>query len=112
MISERRFGPGATPKVSQVDCFYNPDLMQRFEDKASDLELELDGCYHDQILAFHGTQEPTYELILKNGFKIGGEGVDVRSGSYYGTGVYLADSPTTSHSFAEGMVYRATAVFS
>lgn len=47
----------------------------------------------DERLAFHGTSQEVMELILKGGFKIGGQEVGVASGSAYGQGVYTSEEP-------------------
>ena len=42
------------------------------------------------------------EKIIEEGFKIGGEGVEVRNGAAYGKGVYTAVDPTISVSYSKG----------
>jgi hypothetical protein len=50
----------------------------------------------EQRLVFHGTDKDAIEKIIEEGFKIGGEGVKVRNGRAYGSGVYTAVDPIIS----------------
>lgn len=65
-----------------------------------------------QRFVFHGTDKNAIENIVQEGFKIGDQGVSVRNGDVYGTGVYTAVDPDISISYSNrsGMMLLSLAL--
>ncbi|KAH9330190.1 hypothetical protein KI387_002298 [Taxus chinensis] len=87
-------------KVIKVEHIFNKSLQIQYEKAKEALKREKK-CV-EEMLVFHGTDKDAIEKIIEEGFKIGGEGVEVRHGSVYGKGVYTALDPNTSISYSKG----------
>jgi len=74
-----------------VEYIVNPELIENYEQFKNDLRSR--GEEINERLTFHGTRNEAIELIIKTGFKIGGEGVAVASGQAHGSGVYTSEDP-------------------
>ena len=73
-------------RVVCVSCIINPFLRSRYD------AFKSDQVNAAEMVMFHGTDESNIEKIAKDGFKIGGEQVDVRHGAWQGSGIYLSES--------------------
>lgn len=88
----RMCGPHASSYVvEKVRYCVNPSLMARYDAKR--LDLRMSGAVLREGLMFHGTARDTIDKILREGFKIGGQGVPVATGTALGTGVYVSEDP-------------------
>lgn len=87
-------------KVVMVELIINKTLQKQFE-KAKE-EFEQKKINFTERLVFHGTDMKAIEKIIEEGFKIGGEGVEVRNGAVYGKGVYTAVDPIISVPYSKG----------
>merc|ERR1719273_1047892 len=78
-------------EVTQVDYCVNSQLFERYEKFKHGMAIM--GESVEEHLTFHGTSNVAIEGILQEGFKIGGQGVKVATGSRYGQGVYTSEDP-------------------
>mmetsp|Transcript_1985 Transcript_1985/g.2820 ORF Transcript_1985/g.2820 Transcript_1985/m.2820 type:complete len:947 (-) Transcript_1985:117-2957(-) len=84
-------------KVQQVEYIVNPKLIKEYNSYKSQLISKgIIGVKKpvEERLSFHGTRQDVLELIVKGGFKIGGQDVAIASGAAYGQGVYTSEEPT------------------
>lgn len=79
------------PQITRVEYIINPSLIERYEAHKSSLKVQ-SGV--EERLMFHGTSAASAELIVRNGFEIGGHGVPVAHGAVHGRGIYTSDDPT------------------
>ncbi|GLJ17147.1 hypothetical protein SUGI_0296690 [Cryptomeria japonica] len=87
-------------KAIKVEHILNKKLQMVYEKAKEELEKQRKSV--EEMLVFHGTNKDAIEKIIEEGFKIGGQGVEVRHGTAYGTGVYTALDPNTSISYSKG----------
>jgi len=83
-----------------VELIINKTLHKQFE-KAKE-EFAQKKISFTERLVFHGTDMKAIEKIIEEGFKIGGEGVEVRNGAAYGKGVYTAVDPIITVPYSKG----------
>ncbi|KAH9314167.1 hypothetical protein KI387_022794, partial [Taxus chinensis] len=88
-------------KVVKVELILNIALTKSYE-KAKQKFIE-DSKPVEEMLVFHGTDRNAIEKIVEEGFRIGGEGIPVRNGRAYGSGVYTASDPSISIPYAKGL---------
>ena len=91
---------GSSAKVTQVDCYHNPALIERYERKHCELKEK---GYDERRFVFHGTREDNIDSILSDGFKIGGIDTKVANGNVFGVGIYTAVDPGLSACYAKGI---------
>jgi RNA:NAD 2'-phosphotransferase (TPT1/KptA family) len=72
-------------------------LEERYE--ASKKEIEARTAANERLL-FHGTSNEAIDKIIREGFKVGGQEVAIRTGAVYGQGVYVAANPETAMEYA------------
>ncbi|GLJ17149.1 hypothetical protein SUGI_0296770 [Cryptomeria japonica] len=87
-------------KVIKVEHILNKKLQMVYEKAKEELEKQRKSV--EEMLVFHGTDKDAIEKIIEEGFKIGGQGVEVRHGTVYGSGVYTALDPHTSINYSRG----------
>ena len=88
-------------QVREVDFIKNLALEERFNRKKE--EFRAAKVAIDQRFVFHGTDKDAIDKIASEGFKIGGtEGVSIKTGTVYGSGVYTAVNPDVSVAYCRG----------
>jgi len=90
----RMMGGGAAYHVTEVEYLINPPLLKRYHDFMNDLREQ--GQPVQERLTFHGTTGHAIDAIVKEGFKIGGQGVPIRNGSANGKGIYSSELPSVA----------------
>lgn len=97
-------------KVTKVEFVKNLPLEEKFKTKKE--EFKALNVTVKQQFVFHGTGSAAIDKITTEGFKIGGEGVPIRSGAAYGRGVYTAANPDISLHYSGGynMMLLSTAI--
>lgn len=85
--------------VVQAEYIVNPQLLLKYE-KTRD-QFRAQGRPLEERFGFHGTSPHVIDKIFEEGFKIGGPDVRKQHGSAYGTGVYLATTPTISKGYTD-----------
>jgi len=89
------------PKVKQVDVYQSATVQSAYEKKKS--EFSAADKPIDEIWVFHGTpDEANIERICGDGFRVGGQGVDIAHGDAHGRGVYTAKGPSTPMGYGKG----------
>ncbi|GLJ13963.1 hypothetical protein SUGI_0223310 [Cryptomeria japonica] len=88
-------------KVVKVELILNIALTKSYE-KAKQKFIEAKKPL-EEMLVFHGTDRNAIEKIVEEGFKIGGDGIPVRNGRAYGSGVYTASDASISIPYAKGL---------
>lgn len=88
-------------QVTKVELIYNVALRERYLDKKAEF-TKLANTPAEEKFVFHGTDTTAIHNISKEGFKIGGEGVAIKSGAAFGRGVYTAVNPDTSIAYSRG----------
>eukprot|EP00455_Lapot_gusevi_P000749 TRINITY_DN10333_c0_g1_i2.p1 TRINITY_DN10333_c0_g1~~TRINITY_DN10333_c0_g1_i2.p1 ORF type:complete len:426 (-),score=100.83 TRINITY_DN10333_c0_g1_i2:128-1405(-) len=78
-------------QVTLVQYIVNPALKERYEQFKQEQKNE--GHKTEEYLTFHGTSQAAIDNIVREGFKIGGQGVPVASGAVHGHGVYVSEDP-------------------
>lgn len=96
-----RAGGNAFGHVSCVEVLYNPKLVSKYNNKQLKFQRERKNV--DEFFVFHGTRQENIDLILRDGFKVGGQdGVVVAHGAALGPGVYTAKTVGTPSHYAQG----------
>lgn len=86
-------------KVVKVEVIHNAELSTRYNFmKGSFANQKMPT---DETFVFHGTTKESIEKIIKEGFKVGGEGVPMRCGAAHGRGVYTATNPEISMPYSK-----------
>ncbi|GLJ17142.1 hypothetical protein SUGI_0296600 [Cryptomeria japonica] len=87
----------------------NKKLQGAYE-KAKE-ELEKKRKIVKEKWVFHGSDKESIEKIIGGGFKIGGQGVEVRNGNKYGRGVYTSLDASISITYSkDGMMLLSSAL--
>jgi hypothetical protein len=90
-----------TSKPSSVHVYDSEKVKKAYEAKKEEFEKKY-GTKPSEVWVFHGTKDlKTVERICCEGFKVGGEDVDVANGSAYGKGVYTARGPDTPMGYSD-----------
>lgn len=76
-------------KVTMVEVYENDELKQKYLEKKNEF-IQKYGENTKEIWVFHGTAAVNVQSILSDGFKIGGQDIDVANGTKYGQGIYTA----------------------
>jgi hypothetical protein len=87
-------------KITMVEVYENATLEVAYENKKNDLAAKGRGV--NEVWVFHGTKSQNVQLIMADGFKVGGQGVPVATGTKFGQGVYTATSPTDPSTYTRG----------
>eukprot|EP01018_Ginkgo_biloba_P035956 Gb_31147 [translate_table: standard] len=87
-------------KVGKVELILNMELQKRYETSKQKFTEEKKKV--EEMLVFHGTDKNAIEKIIEEGFKIGGDGIPVRNGRAFGSGVYTALDPSISIDYTRG----------
>ena len=88
-------------QVTEVEFIKNLVLEEKFNQKKE--EFRVSEVAVDQRFVFHGTGRDAIDKIASEGFKIGGtEGVAIKTGALYGSGVYTAVNPDISLAYSRG----------
>ena len=74
-------------------------LEEKYE--ARKKEIGQSGVEVSERLLFHGTSKEAIDKIIREGFKVGGEEVTMKTGCVYGKGVYVAANPETAMEYAK-----------
>ena len=82
----------ASYRVTKVRYCIAPFLIRRYN--AFRQKIMSEGEEIKELLMFHGTKHDVIDKITKEGFKIGGQGVAVATGTVHGQGVYTSQSPS------------------
>ena len=86
-------------QIKEVEYTRSSILEQKFE--ARKKEIGQSGGKVAERLVFHGTSKEAIDKIIREGFKVGGEEVTMKTGCVYGKGVYVAANPETAMQYAK-----------
>ena len=97
-------------QIKEVEYTRSSILEQKYE--ARKKEIGQSGAEVTERLLFHGTSKEAIDKIIREGFKVGGEEVTMKTGCVYGKGVYVAANPETAMQYAKtsGMTLLSRAV--
>ena len=84
-----------------VEHIINKTLQRQYEKAKEEFAKEKKKSVEERLV-FHGTEKDAIEKIIEEGYKIGGEGVAVRNGRVFGSGVYTAVDPNVSIPYSNG----------
>lgn len=102
-IAESQFltcGGSRCGRVTKVEVAFNQTLIDRYRKKRQKFRSR--GVDITEIFVFHGTNPENYDLILRDGFKVGGEEVSISNGAVHGHGVYTATGVSAPMQYAGG----------
>jgi hypothetical protein len=85
-------------KVRSVDLILNPLVESRYNSMKEQFSRE--GKDVSVELVFHGTIESAAAQIAKEGFKVGGVDVNVRTGAVHGVGIHTDSKPDDPFKYA------------
>ena len=86
-------------QIKEVEYTRCTFLEQKYE--ARKKEIGHSGAEVEERLLFHGTSKEAIDKIIREGFKVGGEEVIMKTGCIYGKGVYVAANPETAMQYAK-----------
>jgi hypothetical protein len=89
---------GKKAKVVEVEYIDNGDLNVQYCEKKKAFTENGEG--YKEFFVFHGTDEVAISKIVKEGFRIGGEGITIKHGAVYGRGIYTVEDPSVAMSYA------------
>jgi hypothetical protein len=81
-------------RITAVDYWINPTLLQRFLCKMDEMAQKQSVDYSEHVLAFHGTKGDTAG-IFNNNFDMGKLASGSGDKGFYGAGIYLSEFPQT-----------------
>jgi hypothetical protein len=93
----QRLMHGNINTVRRVEVWSSPKVQIRFDQYKA--RQRQPGNVH---WVFHGTNSHNLRSIMTTGFCVGGQGVPVKNGTAYGTGVYTATGPATPFAYSSG----------
>ena len=82
---------GGSFALHRVEVIINPDTERRYLQAKT--RMIASGEPIQELCMFHCTSDQGLEGITRDGFLIGGQGVDIASGAALGPGVYLSEQP-------------------
>ena len=90
-------------KVNKVRLIVNKPLERRYSAKKNKMATECGGEDKvDEVYIWHGSRYANYDVIMKDGLKVGGvdAGVPIAQGAAHGYGIYSDITPNTPIGYA------------